>query len=182
MKRVLIVFFVAALFAGCGGNKEVTKPDTGPAPTSGMDQQGARTSGIDQNAGKGATPVTVGQGQVDEFDDPSNPLSRNLVHFDYNSAQVKEIDVVNAHGAYLANHPSARVRLEGHADERGSREFNVALSERRAQSVKQLMMFQGARANQFEIVAYGEERPLKFGHNEAAWAANRRVEIIYESK
>ncbi len=184
MKRLLMVVFVAALFAGCGGNKEMTKPDTEPTPTSGMDQQGARTSGVDQNAGRGATPVAGNQGGgvVDEFDDPSSPLSHNLVHFDYNSAQVKEIDVVNAHGAYLASHPNARVRLEGHADERGSREFNVALSERRAQSVKQLMKFQGARDNQFEIVAYGEERPLKFGHNEAAWAANRRVEIIYESK
>ncbi len=188
MKKLLIIVVSLAFVAGCGGNK-ATKPDAepGPGPTAGMDQgAGAQTTGRDLHPGAGATaqPASTagGAGQVDEFDNPASLLSRNIVHFDYNSAQVKEIDVVNAHGAYLAAHPGAHVRLEGHADERGSREFNVALSERRAQSVKQLMMFQGARANQFDIVAYGEERPLKFGHNEAAWAANRRVEIIYESK
>ena len=194
MQKLIIALFSLALIAGCGGKKN-TKPDPqpGPSQTSGMDNPdaGAKTAGSNINAGQSGQPIDAtgidanagsGAGMLDGFDDPANPLRRNIIYLDYNSSQIKDIDIVNAHGSYLATNPGAKIRLEGHADERGSREFNIALSERRAQEVRRLMMFQGAKASQMEVVAFGEERPLKFGHSESSWQENRRVEIVYENK
>jgi peptidoglycan-associated lipoprotein len=87
--------------------------------------------------------------------------------------------VVAAHAKFLAAHPAARVRLEGHTDERGSREYNIGLGDRRAQSVRRALLLQGASDAQISTVSYGEERPAVLGHDEAAWAKNRRVEIVY---
>ncbi len=188
MQKLLIALVSIALLAGCGGKKN-TKPDApeGPATTTGMDKpqtDGAKSSGSDINGGQSGQAIGTGDaaGVVDGFDDPANPLSRNIIYFEYNSSQISDIDIVNAHGSYLASSPGAKIRLEGHADERGSREFNIALSERRAQEVRRLMMFQGAKASQMEVVAFGEERPVKFGHAETSWQENRRVEIVYETK
>jgi len=74
------------------------------------------------------------------------------------------------------------VRIEGHADERGSREYNVALANRRAQSVRRLVLFQGAAAEQVDVVSYGEEKPVALGHDEESWRLNRRVELVYEAR
>ena len=87
--------------------------------------------------------------------------------------------VVEAHAQYLTRNASATITLEGHADERGSREYNLALGERRAQSVKQQMMLLGASGSQIRIVSYGEERPAVDGHDDYSWQQNRRVEILY---
>ena len=91
------------------------------------------------------------------------------------------MQVVAAHAKYLAAHPSQRVRLEGHTDERGSREYNIGLGERRAQAVRRAMLLQGAVEGQISTVSFGEERPAVTGHDEEAWAKNRRVEIVYLS-
>ncbi len=176
IRSVVIMIVVALFLGGCAGNKKVTKPEIergAPEPPS-----SAQTSG----AGMGSGTATEMQGAMDPFEDPNNPLSQRVIYFDYNSSDVKDIDIVNAHAQYLADHPQARVRLEGHADERGSREYNVALSERRALAVKELMMFRGVRPNQITIIAYGEERPVVYGHDEASYRENRRVEIVYEAK
>ena len=85
--------------------------------------------------------------------------------------------MVEAHGRYLADNANASVTLEGHADERGSREYNIALGERRANAVRQLMTLIGANGAQIRVVSYGEERPAVDGHDESAWTQNRRVEI-----
>jgi len=87
--------------------------------------------------------------------------------------------VVAAHAKFLGGHAGTRVRLEGHTDERGSREYNIGLGERRAQSVRRALLLQGAADAQISTVSYGEERPAVPGHDEAAWAKNRRVEIVY---
>ena len=87
--------------------------------------------------------------------------------------------MVAAHAKYLASHQGARVRLEGHTDERGSREYNIGLGERRAQAVRRALLLQGATDAQISTVSYGAERPAVAGHDEAAWAKNRRVEIVY---
>jgi peptidoglycan-associated lipoprotein len=87
--------------------------------------------------------------------------------------------VLSDHAQFLAENPAARVRLEGHADERGSREYNIGLGERRAQAVRRVLLIQGAAANQIVTVSYGEERPQDFGSSESAWAKNRRVELVY---
>ncbi len=169
MLRVLSVL-MASLFLLTACGKKETAPDAGtkqPSP------------GAISSPGDRAQPISM-----DPFEDPASPLSKRIIYFDYDSSTVhpEDVEIVNAHAKYLADNPSAKVRLEGHADERGSREYNIALSERRALSVKRLMLFQGMKPDQAEVVAYGEERPVEFGHNEAAWSKNRRVEIIYESK
>jgi peptidoglycan-associated lipoprotein len=90
------------------------------------------------------------------------------------------IELVKHHGKYLSLNTNARVRLEGHGDERGSREYNIALGEKRALAVKQIMLYQGASAAQISVISYGEEKPASLGHDESAWEMNRRVEMVYQ--
>jgi peptidoglycan-associated lipoprotein len=94
-------------------------------------------------------------------------------------SRAKAPAIVAAHARYLAANPTVRVRLEGHTDERGSREYNIGLGERRAQAVRRALLLQGATETQLSTVSYGAERPAAAGSNEAAWAQNRRVEIVY---
>lgn len=117
-----------------------------------------------------------------EFSDPNNPLSKQTIYFELDSSQVKQeyVPVVAAHAQYLASHPNQHVILAGHADERGSSEYNIALGEQRAKSVERMMRSQGVTAAQLEIVSYGEEKPAVAGHDESAWQMNRRVEVGYQ--
>jgi peptidoglycan-associated lipoprotein len=119
-----------------------------------------------------------------ELDDPTSPLAKRVIYFDFNSSVVSEsdYDTVAAHGLYLTDHASAQLTVEGHTDERGSREYNLALGERRAQAVRQILMLQGAREPQVQTVSYGEERPVALGHDESAWRLNRRAELVYRSR
>ena len=115
------------------------------------------------------------------WEDPSSPLYRRTVYFDYDSSEIQPeyLSVVASHAAYLAKYPSARVRLEGHTDERGSREYNIGLGERRAQTVRRALMLQGVAEAQITTVSYGEERPAAPGSDEAAYSQNRRVELVH---
>jgi peptidoglycan-associated lipoprotein len=90
--------------------------------------------------------------------------------------------VIAAHAQYLIANPGQRITLEGNGDERGSREYNIALGEQRAKSVASIMKVQGVPENQLDIVSYGEEKPAAFGNDESAWEKNRRVEIVYQPK
>ena len=119
--------------------------------------------------------------EQDELQDPSSPLANRVIYFDYDSAVVGEQDrtVLSAHAAYLADNANVIVRLIGHTDERGSHEYNLALGERRAAAVRQLLMLQGASMQQFQVISLGEERPQADGHHEFAWQQNRRVELLY---
>lgn len=114
--------------------------------------------------------------------DPDSTLAQRIFYFDFNQDTIDSqyIDAISDHGRYLATYPEAIVRLEGHADERGTREYNIALGERRAQAIKRLILLQGASYNQIITLSYGEEQPAVLGQTEAAWAQNRRVELIYE--
>ena len=109
--------------------------------------------------------------------------AQSTVYFAFDSSEFgpEARQIITGHSSYLASNSGKQVRLEGHCDERGSREYNVGLGERRAQSVRRLMLFQGVADNQMEPSSYGEERPAAKGHNEAAWAKNRRVEIVYKN-
>jgi peptidoglycan-associated lipoprotein len=108
-------------------------------------------------------------------------LSKRIVYFDFDRAEIRadSQSVVAAHAAYLAKNPNQKVRLEGHADERGSREYNIGLGERRGQTVRRALALQGVAETQLSTVSYGEERPAAAGSDEEAYALNRRVEIIY---
>jgi peptidoglycan-associated lipoprotein len=116
--------------------------------------------------------------------DPANILSRRSVYFDFDSNLVKDEfrPLVTAHARYLQQNPGAKMRIEGHADERGSREYNIALGQRRSESVKQMMQLLGARPDQIESVSFGEEKPKATGHDEPSWAENRRGDIVYQGE
>jgi peptidoglycan-associated lipoprotein len=123
-----------------------------------------------------------GQLRVDPLDDPQSPLAVRLVYFDYDRDTVRPefIPMLEAHARYLSQNAGARMRLEGHTDERGTREYNLALGERRSQAVRRLMNLNGARDNQLDVISYGEEMPVAFTQTEESWSRNRRVELVYE--
>lgn len=114
--------------------------------------------------------------------DPNNLLSQRVIYFDYDKSAIRPeyMVLINTHAKLLAKFPSLKMRLEGHADERGSREYNVALSEARSQSVKRIMGLQGAQSAQMRTIGFGEEVPVVRGHNQDSWQKNRRVEIKYD--
>ena len=115
------------------------------------------------------------------WEDPSSPLYERTIYFDYDNAEIKPqyLDVIRTHARYLGSQPGTRVTLEGHTDERGTREYNLALGDQRAESVRRFMLAEGVPANQLATLSYGEERPADPGHSEASWRLNRRVIIQY---
>ncbi|MEE9332511.1 MAG: peptidoglycan-associated lipoprotein Pal [Granulosicoccaceae bacterium] len=138
----------------------------------------------------GANGVATGTGDTNvtgtETDDLGSignraPLER-VIYFDYDKSEIRAeyLDVVAQHGRFLAQNPEGRVRLEGHTDERGAREYNIALGENRSKAIGRMLQLQGVSSAQTRSVSYGEELPVDEGHNNEAWAKNRRVNIIYE--
>lgn len=127
-----------------------------------------------------------GSGQYTPADlrNPSSLLSKRVVYFDYDQATIRPEfrQILDAHASFLKAYPQYNVRLEGHADERGSRAYNQALSERRGYSVLDYMTIKGMRNTQAEVIGFGEEIPVQFGHNENVWSKNRRVEIKYRGE
>ena len=161
--------------AGCGGNR--TNPSSATATP-------AVDSGSSSNVATGSVGDSNIFGEPDAGGIPSattNLLAQRLIYFDFDKSSVRpEFNaILEAHGRYIAENPNVGVRFEGHADERGSREYNIGLGERRAQSVRRVVMLYGAGSNQLSTVSYGEERPVAAASNEDAWAENRRVEIVY---
>ena len=155
-----------ALLAGCP-SKPKDQPEQPQTPTT------SDTSGLDTSPV--SSDETAIQGPSGEL------LSQRIVYFDFDRADIRadSQSVVSAHAAFLSKNPNVKVRLEGHADERGSREYNIGLGERRAQAVRRVLMLQGASGSQLTTVSYGEERPAQTGSDEEAWRLNRRVELVY---
>ena len=118
---------------------------------------------------------------VDRLEQTEGSLSSRIIYFEFDSAKLtsESIEILEVHGNFIAGNGEVTVRLEGHADERGSREYNIALGDRRAQSVRRVLLFQGASVDQVETVSYGEEQPASTDQTEEAWSLNRRVELIY---
>jgi peptidoglycan-associated lipoprotein len=118
---------------------------------------------------------------VDRLEETDGALSSRIIYFEFDSAKLtsESIEILEVHGNFIAGSGEVTVRLEGHADERGSREYNIALGDRRAQSVRRVLLFQGASVDQVETVSYGEEQPASTDQTEEAWSLNRRVELIY---
>lgn len=116
--------------------------------------------------------------------DPNNMLSQRSIYYDYDSYSVKNEyrSLVIAHAHYLRDNPNIQMILQGNTDERGSREYNLALGQRRADGVKDIMTLAGARESQIEAVSLGEEKPRAHGSNESAWSENRRTDIIYRGE
>ena len=166
--RFMVTVLLALFLAGCA-SQDI--PDPEPADTTYGSDAGASTDGM------GGSDPYGGE----EIADPFAGELQMIIYFDFDSSEVRtgDQDTVSRHAMQLSNNPSARVRLEGHADERGSREYNIGLGERRSQAVRQMLLVQGVSAAQIATVSFGEERPAAFGSSEADYAQNRRVEIKY---
>jgi peptidoglycan-associated lipoprotein len=166
---------LAVGLAGCSKPKQV-QPE---ATTQAAVDSSAQTSGLGNETGP-AAGTTTGAMSTAQQQALAALQSRNLVYFEYDSSEIRAdyVSVVAAHAAYLTRYPTARVRLEGHTDERGSREYNIGLGERRAQTVRKALLLQGVAESQVTTVSYGEERPAVEGSDESAFAQNRRVEIV----
>lgn len=166
--KLIVVFLCLALLGGCA-SQDIPDPD--PTDTT-YGNEGADTDGY---GGSG-----LGEGEAIGYDPSAGELA-HIVYFDFDSYELRpeDTDIIARHALQLADNSSLSVRLEGHADERGSREYNIGLAERRAQTVRRLLLIQGASASQLATVSFGEERPAALGSNEDAWAQNRRVEVKY---
>jgi peptidoglycan-associated lipoprotein len=181
-KSLLALAMTVALMTGCSSDEETTLGDAAQgtdASTAGYND--GSMSGSQFGSGSGLSSGS-GSHLGPEFSDPNNPLSKQTIYFELDSSQVKQefVPVVAAHASYLASHPQQHVILSGHADERGSSEYNIALGEQRAKSVERMMRSQGVTASQLEVVSYGEEKPAVSGSGESAWQMNRRVEVGYQ--
>jgi peptidoglycan-associated lipoprotein len=165
--RLTALGLLSLLLAGC---PKATVPDPEPIDT---------TYGDSADTG-GYSDGDLGVGRDVPYDPPVDELS-SVIYFDFDSSEVRaaDADIVARHAVELANNGAMSVRLEGHADERGSREYNIGLGERGSQAVRRMLLIQGASASQIATVSFGEERPEALGSNESAYAQNRRVVIKY---
>jgi len=168
--KIVPILALSLLYGGCASTPD--EGTIGDGASAGESGDGSATT---------AGAVEGGSWMGSALDDPSSPLSTRVIHFDFDASEIRADyrDVVIAHGEYLAANPTVTVTVEGHTDERGSREYNIGLGERRANAVKRLMLAQGAFETQMVTVSYGEERPLSLGSDEASLAQNRRAEILY---
>ena len=154
------------------GDQDGTGADGIRGTTAGADGQG----GADSNSA-GGKAVTPGA-------NATSNLAQRSIYFDYDSFSVKEDykPVVQAHAKFLVENPTSKAYLQGHTDERGSREYNLALGQKRADAVRRIMSVLGVKDNQIESVSYGEEKPKNGGHDESAYAQNRRADIVYQGE
>jgi peptidoglycan-associated lipoprotein len=171
MKKLLINIVLASLLVACASEKP-KEPEAAPAP--------APAPVVEEAPAPAPAPEPVVE--VDPLNDPANILANRSVYFPFDVSAVQEPDkpIVMAHAKYLSEHPDRKVRVEGNCDERGSKEYNLGLGQRRADSVKQMLILGGAKASQIESVSYGEEKPRCTDHNEACWKQNRRSDIKYQ--
>ena len=184
MRNYLWIGLIAAALAGCSTTPSTEAPvdDKSAAGAAGAGAGGAQTGGA--GAG-GVTGSALGSGAGGTpLRDPNNILSKRSVYFDYDSFVVKDEyrPLVEAHARYLQQNRNARATVQGNTDERGSREYNIALGQKRADSVKRMMTLLGATESQIETVSFGKEKPKNPGHDESAYAENRRDDILYSGE
>jgi peptidoglycan-associated lipoprotein len=179
--RIGLLLLLTMGLLACGGQSGTSQEDgAGAEQFPGGD--GADTTGMSGDGlGEGSRFEDDAAMAGDALAGPSASVQNRLVYFEFDRSEVlpEYRELLDRHGQYLVDNPGARVRLEGHTDERGSREYNIGLGERRAQSVRQLLLLQGVSADQLSTVSYGEERPAVLGSDDEAWALNRRVELVY---
>ena len=167
-----IVLVMVAITAGCSSKGDTKDGDVA----------------IEDRGAEGADAGAVASGAADGSDfssyslnDPNSPLSRRVIYFEYDSADIADADqeLLTQHAGFLVANPGQHITLEGSTDERGSREYNIALGDRRALSVQRILELNGVAPEQITVVSYGEEKPAAEGSSEAAWRLNRRVELVY---
>jgi peptidoglycan-associated lipoprotein len=174
MNSVTKTILIALLAFGLAACKS---KEPAPEPTPEPEVQQPAPEPVDVNAYKGPGDLQ----HPDALKDPRNILSKRVIYFDYDKSDIKGEyrEILNAHATFMRANPNARVTLEGHADERGTREYNLGLGERRGNAVTDYVDAAGASGGQLSVVSYGEERPVANCSNESCWSQNRRVEIVY---
>lgn len=180
MLRLLSVVVVCAVLAACGSSVKLDTPPvedrsgTAVGSGTGAQGQGGSANGV---AGSAVKPVDLGASAQDAF----LKSATRLVYFDYDSFVIREEfqPVVEAHAKFLKANPGRKVALEGHTDERGGREYNLALGQKRAEAVRRALGLLGVSDSQMEAVSFGKEKPAVQGATEDAMAKNRRAEISY---
>ena len=173
MKQLIIPALLALLIAGCSSTPDA--PEQGGAPVESRDGSSVATvtaGGLD------------GRKLPDELTNPKSILSKRSVYFDYDKYDVRADykDLVSAHAKFLSNNRQFKMLVQGNTDDRGSREYNLALGQKRADAVKKMLTLLGAREDQVESVSLGEEKPKNEGQNEAAWTENRRGDMLYSGE
>ena len=185
MRIVWIFAMIAAVLAGCASTSEEQSPagveDRKPGarpPTIGADSQPIKQPPV------AAVDLTGKPGARSMLTDPNSVLSKRSVFFEFDRYDVKDEyrPLIEAHARYLRDNAQAKMLIQGNTDERGSREYNLALGQRRSEAMKRMLMLLGAREDQVEAVSLGEEKPKSDGHDEAAWAQNRRGDILYHGE
>ncbi|HPT48803.1 MAG TPA: peptidoglycan-associated lipoprotein Pal [Accumulibacter sp.] len=175
MKRLILPAAIAFVLAACSST-----PETGDGTGAPVESRGA--------GGSTVTTVTTdgvqGRGLPSVLTDPKSVLSKRSVYFDYDSYEVKSEykDLVTAHAKFLTENRQFKMLIQGNTDERGSREYNLALGQKRADAIRKMLSLLGVREEQIESVSLGEEKPKNEGHNEAAWAENRRGDMLYSGE
>jgi peptidoglycan-associated lipoprotein len=171
--QIVLVLAATALLAGCPKKFE-TKPDTGTTDT--PTTSGTSTTPVPAAPSQASSDLAAEQAAIKEL-----TALGLVIYFDYDKAEIKSeyVSVIAANAKFLNGNVSRKIRLEGHTDERGSREYNIGLGERRAQQVRRALMLQGVTEAQITTVSYGEERPAASGSDEDAYTKNRRVEMSY---
>ena len=195
MKKLLCIAGLSVVLVACSStptdqsaapvddrNPLARTPDPG-ATTNPAGGSGLTGSAIAPGSGSTATTQAGAAGRT-PLNDPASILSKRAVFYDYDSFVVKDEfkPLVEAHGKYLRDNKSARVIIQGNTDERGGREYNLALGHKRAESVKKMLTILGVQESQMETVSFGKEKPRNPGSDEAAWAENRRSDIVYQGE
>lgn len=178
MKRnsLIVLSLAVALLAGCKSTRNVGGTDVPSAPAP-VESKAAATA----DTGAVASAGIVGDDASNEVGLPPELVNKRVIYFAFDSSEIRAEDraLVAAHAKFLAGRADVGVRLEGHTDQRGTREYNIGLGERRAQAVRAALGLQGTKDVQMSTVSYGEERPAASGEDEESMAMNRRVELVY---
>ena len=173
---------VSLIMTGCATRKPTTDLNNDPSSNVPSTSTTVNTSGLSEDAALNAQNL-AGASAKGVTEANKSFLAKRVVHFDYDSSELSNEDyqTLQAHAQFLNANANSKIALTGHTDERGTREYNMALGERRAKAVESFLITNGVNAGQLEAVSYGKEMPINAGHNEAAWKENRRVELNYEA-
>lgn len=178
MKRIVPSVLLAIFLAACASQQ--AKEQTGAA----VEERTPAAKPVEAPKPAATQALPPQPVAVNPLKDPGNILSKRSVYYDFDSFAIKPEfqPLVEAHAKYLRGNAKAKLILQGNADERGSREYNLALGQKRAESVKKAMELLGVEDKRMEAVSFGEEKPRATGHDEASWAENRRADLVYEGE
>jgi peptidoglycan-associated lipoprotein len=187
--RLLVLALTASVLTACGGSKALNGEETFNQDAADQNNQSGNlyngeSTGYKRTDGFNAADLQANAGKYKDSDinDPSSALANRTLYFKFNTSEMDQSarDAAIEHAKFLATRPTVQIVLEGHADERGTREYNIALGQSRAEAVKRTLLLYGVRPSQLRLVSYGEEKPAVMGHSDEAWAKNRRVELRYK--